>query len=136
MKKFIFNSEKWNELFTLASKHGVKGLLWQGVEMQKKQGLLDLPMNSLLKCFGQVQYVVRETSGLFALSAEYARGIMPSKCIVLKGIDYANFWSNPWHREFGDFDYYSGVDFEISNAAAQQIGGHMSEVGYKHSHIL
>ena len=134
-ENLVFNEENWNKLFSLATRHGVKGLLWQAGEIQLKSGLLDLPKSSVLKSFGQVQYVERETTRLYAISAEYAKGIMPRKCIVLKGIDYANFWPNPRHREFGDLDYYSGEDFELSNAAAQKIGGQISEAGYKHSHI-
>src|SRR5574344_1701035 len=122
-------------LFELASVQGVKGLAWEGIELQMNANLLQMNKSEMLKWYGQILYLEKVTRKLYTLSAEYANSILPCRCVVLKGFDYACYWPNPLHREYGDLDYYSGLEFQKSNEVAKQIGAIVKDGGYKHSHI-
>ena len=127
--------DDWKALFNLSIDQGVRGLVWQGIELQKRAGLLDVPLTTMLEWYGSVQQLEKLVSRLHNLSREFAEGLQPYPCLVLKGIDYSRYWPIPLHREFGDLDFYSGDDFDATNAKAKQMGAEVEDGGYKHSHI-
>ena len=60
------------------------------------------------------------------------RGI---QTVVLKGLAYASYYPNPYHREYGDLDCYLMGQKELGDKVSVEIGGKMEEAGYKHSHL-
>lgn len=55
--------------------------------------------------------------------------------VVLKGLGYASYYPNPYHRESGDLDCYLMGKKEEGDKVTVEIGGKMEEAGYKHSHL-
>ena len=56
--------------------------------------------------------------------------------IVLKGLAYASYYPNPYHRESGDLDCYLMGKKDEGDKITVEIGGKMEEAGYKHSHLF
>lgn len=125
----------WYALLELAAKEGVKGVVWQGIEIQKNAGRVVMDLDSMLEWWGQSRNTEAETKEMYEKSVEYAEKLLPYKCVVLKGIDYSRYWSNPLNREFGDLDHWSGEEFDAINAKAKEIGAKVSDGGYKHNHV-
>ena len=125
----------WYALLKVAARQGIKGLVWQGIAVQKKAGRIALDLDSMLEWCGQARNTETQTKELYNTSVEYAANLLPHKCIVLKGIDYARYWPHPLYREFGDLDYWSGDDFQQSNKKAAECGAEIEECTYKHNLI-
>jgi hypothetical protein len=54
---------------------------------------------------------------------------------VLKGVAYASYFPNPYHRESGDLDCYMMGKKEEGDKIIVELGGKMEEAGYMHSHL-
>lgn len=125
----------WYALLEAAAKVGVKGVVWQGIEIQKAAGGVSMDLDSMLEWWGQTRNTEAETKKMYDLSVEFAEKLLPIRCVVLKGIDYARYWPNPMSREFGDLDHWSGNDFDAVNIKAEEMQAKVKEEGYKNNII-
>ncbi|MCF0198958.1 MAG: nucleotidyltransferase family protein [Bacteroidaceae bacterium] len=125
----------WMAVLEAATDQGVKGLAWQGAELLLKAGKAQMSLDDKLEWFGHVRNTETEAHRLYNVATEFAARLQPCRCVVLKGFDYARYWPNPWHREYGDLDCWCAGAFDESNAKAREIGASVEDGGYKHTHI-
>ena len=123
----------WVALMALARAQGVLGLVWEAVERDAVLAA-SMPVEVKLAWWGNVRAVEDALRRKREVSADYARQLLPLRCVVLKGVDYARRWPNALHREYGDLDHFSGEDFDAVNARLGELGVATTDNGYKHSH--
>ena len=133
----------WSEVLTHAALQGVRGLVLEALETIKGQGGVCLPSKMmLLQLYAQTLSVEKHFDQHKAL-AQGAAEMWRSKgirTIVFKGLAHSRYYTQPKHREFGDFDCYL-IDAEgrcayaQGNEAARQEGLTVDDGWYKHSHI-
>ena len=130
----ILDAIDWQEILELASIQGVKGVVWSAIQDNPKVVAL-LCLDDKLEWWGHIRNTEAKTTDMFNKSAEFAARLSPIPCVVLKGIDYARYWPNPRHREFGDLDCWCADQFEESNKRSVEIGATVEyESGGKHTH--
>lgn len=131
---FALDAINWKELFKLAARQGVKGVVWTAIQ-DNPHIAEHLSMEEKLEWWGHVRIAESKLKGMFNKSAEFASLLSPIPCVALKGVDYARYWPNPRHREFGDLDCWCVGQFEESNRRSLEIGASVEyEEGGKHTH--
>ncbi len=131
----VFSGIDWNGLLVMASRQGVKGAVWNGIGIQAQCEKLALSVPDKMKWHGAIRKAQVEMSKKWEMCADFAKNILPCRCVALKGPDYAKYWPNPLDREFTDFDCWCMGEFDESNKKAVEVGGVIEEAGYKHNHI-
>ena len=128
----------WKALLAEASRQGVKGLVWSFVQSHPTCAS-SLSFEDKMEWYGNVRMTEAKIAKMWDEANEFATTLNEHcpdlRCVVLKGIDYAHYWPNPLHREFGDLDSWFGDDFERSNETAESIGARVEYHGDdKHTH--
>lgn len=134
-KSLDFSGTDWDKLLMVASQQGAKGAVWDGIWIQAQSGRLTLTVPEKMKWHGTIKKSQGEMGKTWEICADFAKNLLPYRCIVLKGPDYSRYWPNPLDREYSDLDCWCMGDFDQSNKKAIEIGGEVEEAGYKHNHI-
>lgn len=131
----IPSEDEWDNVYKLAARHGIVGVLYGGIErLQRKQrphkGLL-------LKWFGQAEWyrrmyerqrrAVRSLNGLWR-----AEGL---KVFELKGDSIGKFYPRPELRYSCDYDCLLS-DYEQGNRLLEQVGVAVNRDFYKNSSFV
>jgi len=136
----------WRILLQLAQKQGVRGLVYEALEIIKKEDTdeKDFPDKALLmQCYAQTLYVEKKYIEHFALATDISElwRRHDIKTIVFKGLAHSRYYPVPKHREFGDFDCYlidgsGNCAYKRGNDVARENGMNVDDGWYKHSHII
>ena len=130
-----FISEDWGQLYQLSKKQGVVAIIFDSIKSIPKE--MAPPKAVTLKWLSNALSIEQQMKKKEAVVVELAgklseRGI---QTVVLKGLAYASYYPNPYHRESGDLDCYLLGQKELGDKVTIKIGGKMEEAGYKHSHL-
>lgn len=136
----------WWTLLQLAQKQGICGLVYEALEIIKKEDANEknFPDKALLmQCYAQTLYVEKKYSEHLTLAHDIS-GLWKRygiKTIVFKGLAHSRYYPIPKHREFGDFDCYlidkpGNCAYRQGNEIAKKNGMNVDDSWYKHSHII
>ena len=142
----IKNSVNWLNVLNLAQKQGVRGLVYEALELLKQEDAdcTCFPdRTTLMQWYAQTLFVEKK----IARHVELAKDVVELwkqhgvKTIVFKGLAHSRYYPKPEHREFGDFDcYLIGADgncaYRQGNEIARKNNLTVDDVWYKHSHIV
>lgn len=121
--------------YTLSKKQGVVSIIFEAIKNIPKE--IVPPKTVTLKWLSNALSIEQQMKIKEAVAVEFAeklseRGI---QTVVLKGLSYASYYPNPYHRESGDLDCYLMGKKDEGDIITVEIGGKMEEAGYKHSHL-
>lgn len=130
-----FTPEDWGQLYQLSKMQGVVAIIFDAIKSIPKE--MAPPKAITLKWFSNALSIEQQMKKKEAVAIEFAeklsdRGV---QIVVLKGLAYASYYPNPYHRESGDLDCYLLGQKELGDKVTLEIGGRMEEAGYKHSHL-
>lgn len=130
-----FTPQNWEQFYRLAQKQGVVAILFEVLREIPQE--MAPPRTIMLKWIAQALSIEEQMHKKEAIASELAerlaaRGI---RTMVLKGLAYASYYPNPYHRESGDLDCYLMGKKAEGDQAVVAMGGMMEEAGYKHSHL-
>ena len=125
----------WKHLYLLSKRQGVTAIIFEAVKNIPKE--MAPPRAVTLKWLSNTLSIEQQMREKEVVAVEFAEKIS-ERCIqtvVLKGLAYASYYPNPYHREYGDLDCYLMGQKELGDKVSVEIGGKMEEAGYKHSHL-
>lgn len=128
-------SDDWEQLYQLSKKQGVVAIIFEAIKSIPQE---IAPTKSItLKWLSNALSIEQQMKKKERVAIEFAeelseRGIQTT---VLKGLAYASYYPNPYHRESGDLDCYLMGRKDEGDQITVEIGGKMEEAGYKHSHL-
>lgn len=130
-----FPPSDWEFFYTLSKRQGVTAIIFETIKNLPKE--VAPPKAITLKWLSHALSIEQQMQKKEAVAVEFAeklseRGI---QTVVLKGLAYASYYPNPYHRESGDLDCYLLGQKELGDKVTVEIGGKMEEAGYKHSHL-
>lgn len=131
----LFTPRDWERFYVLSQKQGVVAIVFDKIKEIPKE--IAPPKPITLKWLSNAISIEQLMKKKEAVAVEFAeklseRGI---QTVVLKGLAYASYYPNPYHRESGDLDCYLMGKKEEGDKITVEIGGKMEEAGYKHSHL-
>lgn len=109
-----FTPQNWEQFYRLAQKQGVVAILFEVLREIPQE--MAPPRTIMLKWIAQALSIEEQMRKKEAIASELAerlaaRGI---RTMVLKGLAYASYYPNPYHRESGDLDcYFMGKKAEV-----------------------
>ncbi len=130
-----FTPKDWEFFYALSKRHGVVAIVFNAIRDIPKE--IAPPKSVTLRWISNALSIEDQMKKKEAVAVELAeklseRGI---QTVVLKGLAYASYFPNPYHRESGDLDCYLLGQKELGDKVTIEIGGKMEEAGYKHSHL-
>lgn len=130
-----FTPRDWEFFYALSKKQGVVAIVFDKIKVIPKEIAPPKPIS--LKWLSNALSIEQQMRKKEAVAVGFAeklseRGIQTA---VLKGLAYASYYPNPYHRESGDLDCYLMGKKEDGDKITVEIGGKMEEAGYKHSHL-
>lgn len=125
----------WEQLYLLSKRQGTVAVMFEAIRDIPKGFALPKPIT--MRWISHALSIEEQMKKKEAVSVEFAeklsgRGI---QTVVLKGLSYASYYPNPYHRESGDLDCYLVGKKDEGDKITVEIGGKMEEAGYKHSHL-
>ena len=125
----------WEQLYLLSKRQGVTAIIFDAIKDIPKK--IAPPKSIVLKWISNALPIEEQMRKKEAVAVEFAgklseRGI---QIVVLKGLAYASYYPNPYHRESGDLDCYLMGQKDLGDKVTVEMGGKMEEAGYKHSHL-
>jgi hypothetical protein len=128
------NEEDWKVLYRKSVKEGVMALAFDGVLCLPE--FLHPPKKLKLSWAASVDLVERKYARLLSVSQELAElfGKHGIRMMVIKGLDLAQCYSVPSHREFGDLDIYLFGNHEKGDQLLKETGAVPAKHNsYKHT---
>ena len=125
----------WEFFYTLSKKQGVVSIIFEAIKNIPKENVP--PKSVTLKWLSNALSIEQVMKKKEAVAVELAEKLSDKgiQIVVLKGLAYASYYPNPYHRESGDLDCYLLGLKELGDKVTIEIGGKMEEAGYKHSHL-
>jgi len=130
-----FTSDEWGQIYQLSKKQGVVAIIFDAIKAIPKE--FAPPKHITLKWISLTLSIEEWMKKKERVAIEFAEELSKRdiQTIVLKGLAYASYYPNPYHRESGDLDCYLMGKKEEGDKITVEIGGKMEEAGYKHSHL-
>ena len=130
-----FSSDAWERLYGLSVKQGVVAVIFDKLKRLPQE--VAPPKALLMKWLRHTLSVERKMVEKRDAAVDFSgllskRGI---RTVVLKGIAFASYYPNLYHREYGDLDCYMFGMNEAGDEAAVIAGAKKKDAGYKHSHL-
>ena len=125
----------WEQLYLFSKRQGIVAITFEAIKKIPKEFAPPKPITMRWISHAlsiEEQMKKKERIAIEFAEELYKRGI---QTIVLKGLAYASYYPNPYHRESGDLDCYLMGRKEEGDKITVEIGGKMEEAGYKHSHL-
>lgn len=125
----------WTQLYRLSKDQGIVAIIFEVIANIPKE--MAPPKEVTLKWISQVLSIEKQMKKKEAIAIEFAEKLSKRniQTVVLKGLAYALYYPNPYHRESGDLDCYLMGKKNEGDKVVVEIGGKMEEAGYKHSHL-
>lgn len=130
------SEKEWTQLFTLASKQSLVGVLLEGINRLKTNDLgIQKPL--LLEWIGVQQYTIQNNRILNERATELCRLFKEwgYRCCVLKGQGTALYYEHPELRQCGDIDIWVEGDRDEVLRLAKKKGYRIPHIDIKHSDI-
>ena len=112
----LFREVDWNEVYQLAQEQSVQGLLLQGVENLKANGIeLSVPKIMLLQWIGEVQIIEQRNKAMNQFIADLVAKMREADIytLLVKGQGIAQCYEKPQWRTPGDIDFFlSDTNYE------------------------
>lgn len=130
-----YSSEAWMQLYALSQQQGVVAVVFEKIKTAPQN--VAPPRTLSLKWLSHSLYIEKMMRKRTQLAIEFAEKLSEQnvQTVVLKGLSFASYYPNSYHRESGDLDCYLLGQKEIGDKAIVEFGGLMKEAGYKHSHL-
>lgn len=130
-----FTPKDWEFFYALSKKQGVVAVIFDAVKAIPKE--FAPPKSVTMKWFSHSLSIEEQMKKKEKVAIEFAERLSEHniQTTVLKGLAYASYYPNPYHRESGDLDCYLMGKKEEGDKITVEIGGKMEEAGYKHSHL-
>lgn len=131
----FYTSDDWGQIYQLSKKQGVVAIVFDVIKVAPKEFAPPRPIK--IKWISHVLSIENQMKKKERVAIEFAEELSKRdiQTAVLKGLAYASYYPNPYHRESGDLDCYLMGKKEEGDKIAVEIGGKMEEAGYKHSHL-
>lgn len=131
-----FTPRDWEFFYGLSKKQGVTAIIFEAIKVIPKE--VAPPRAVTLKWLSNALSVEQQMKEKESTAGEFAEKLSERELqtVVLKGLAYAAYYPNPYHRESGDLDCYLMGQKELGDKVTLEIGGKMQEAGYKHSQLL
>ena len=130
-----FSTKDWEQLYVLSKKHGVVAVMMDCLKNIPKETAP--PKKIFLTWFMHSLSIEEQMKKKEKVAVEFADRLSEKgiSVAVLKGLAYASYFPNPYHRESGDLDCFLMGKKEEGDNIVLEMGGRMEEAGYKHSHL-
>lgn len=130
-----FTPRDWEFFYALSKKQGVTAIIFEAIKNIPKE--IVPPKAITLKWLSNALSIEQQMKKKEAVAVEFAEKLSKRdiQTVVLKGLSYASYYPNPYHRESGDLDCYLMGKKDEGDKITVEIGGKMEEAGYKHSHL-
>lgn len=130
-----FTSDDWGQIYQLSKKQGVVAIIFDAIKAIPKE--FAPPKAITLRWISHALSIEDQMKKKERVAIEFAEELSKRdiQTTVLKGLAYASYYPNPYHRESGDLDCYLMGKKEEGDKITVEIGGKMEEAGYKHSHL-
>lgn len=130
-----FTPRDWEFFYALSKRQGIVAIIFEAIKSIPKE--IAPPKPITMRWISHALSIEEQMKKKEAVAVEFAeklseRGI---QTVVLKGLAYASYYPNPYHRESGDLDCYLMGKKDEGDKITVEIGGKMKEAGYKHSHL-
>lgn len=127
--------EDWRRLYQFSKKQGVVAIIFEAIKSVPKE--MAPPKAITLRWISHALSIEDQMKKKESVAIEFAEELSKRyiQTTVLKGLAYASYYPNPYHRESGDLDCYLMGKKEDGDKVTVEIGGKMEEAGYKHSHL-
>ncbi len=131
----LFTPRDWEFFYALSKRQGAAAIIFEAIKSIPKE--IAPPKAIKLKWISHVLSIEEQMKKKEAVAVEFAEELSKRniQIIVLKGLAYASYYPNPYHRESGDLDCYLMGKKDEGDKITVEIGGKMEEAGYKHSHL-
>lgn len=130
-----FLSEDWEQLYELSKKQGVVAIVFESLKEIPKE--FAPSQNIYIKWLSHSLLIEKQMRKREIVAKEFAEKFSERdiQVVVLKGLAYASYFPNPYHRESGDLDCYLMGKKEDGDKLVLELGGKMKEAGNMHSHL-
>ena len=131
----LFTPRDWELFYVLSQKQGVVAIVFDKIKEIPKE--FAPPKTITMRWISHALSIEDQMKKKERVAIEFAEELSKGdiQTIVLKGLAYASYYPNPYHRESGDLDCYLMGKKEEGDKITVEIGGKMEEAGYKHSHL-
>ena len=134
----LFKDVDWEKVFLLAQEQSVQGLLLQGIEELKANGIeLSVPKVLLLQWIGEVQQIEQRNKEMNAFIAVLIEKLRQADIytLLVKGQGIAQCYEKPLWRTAGDVDLYlSKENYEKAKAFLIPLAQHIDAEDKKKLH--
>ena len=130
-----FSKKDWEQLYVLSKKHGVVAIMIDCLKNIPKEMAPSKKFS--LSWYMHGLSIEEQMKKKEKVAIEFAERLAEKNVpvAVLKGLAYASYFPNSYHRESGDLDCYLMGKKEEGDKMVIEMGGRMEEAGYKHSHL-
>lgn len=131
----LFTPRDWEFFYALSKRQGVVAIIFEAIKSVPKE--MAPPKAITLRWISHALSIEDQMKKKESVAIEFAEELSKRyiQTTVLKGLAYASYYPNPYHRESGDLDCYLMGKKEEGDKVTVEIGGKMEEAGYKHSHL-
>ena len=131
------SAKEWSQLFTLASKQALTGVLLEGVNILQST-TTGVQKDLLLEWIGVQQYTRMKNKVLDNRAAEALELLKEwgYRSCILKGQGTARYYPNPENRQCGDIDIWVEGDRDQVLSFARTKGYEIPHIDIKHSDIV
>ena len=131
----VIEEAQWNEVYRMASRHGILGIIWDGIRNLSAESLIPRTLKLgwaynteiIGQRYDRQKKTAIEMAGLLA-----REGI---SVLVFKGLSMSMYYPVPEHRECGDIDIWLFGQAEKGNRVAKAAGAKVEKENSKHDII-
>ena len=130
-----YSPKDWKQFYKLSKQQGVVAIVFDRLKEIPKE--IAPPKDIVMKWFSHALSIEKQMRAKESVAIEFAEKFAERDIhiAVLKGVAYASYFPNPYHRESGDLDCYMMGKKEEGDKIILEFGGKMEEAGYMHSHL-
>ena len=130
-----FTPRDWEFFYALSKRQGIVAIIFEAIKSIPKE--IAPPKPITMRWISHALSIEEQMKKKEAVAVAFAEKLSEKgiQTVVLKGLAYASYYPNPYHRESGDLDCYLMGKKEEGDKITVEIGGKMEEAGYKHSHL-
>lgn len=131
----LFTPRDWEFFYALSKRQGVVAIIFEAIKSVPKE--MAPPKHITMRWISHALSIENQMKKKECVAIEFAEELSKRdiQTMVLKGLAYASYYPNPYHRESGDLDCYLMGKKDEGDKITVEIGGKMEEAGYKHSHL-
>lgn len=130
------SASQWHSLVGEAAEQGVTALLYDAVlKLPEEQKPPRRELFQLASTTMTIEQDNRHRHDMLLHFAALLQQQLTVTPVVVKGSSLARLYPNPWHRECGDNDLYTGDDSSRINSYVRSLGIEVDERNFRHSYF-